>query len=207
MKIRNVLLFTGGLLLTLAFSVSAQWMRGGQPGWGGGGFCRMMDVSPHPIDPASLPEPDSLGAKILKHQCTQCHGLVAPSQHAVQDWPRIVERMDRRMRLMGQRRMMMHYPIKPLTPAEKQALLDYLGKYAFHAVAPESLAGGAGAAAAYVNVCSRCHALPDPAAHTAEEWRGIVDRMANNMSDLGMEPMTAQQKKEIVTYLQGQGQH
>ncbi len=172
-------------------------------------MCRMMDVSPQPVDPASIPEPKSLGAQILKGQCTQCHGLVSPGQHAAQDWPMIVDRMDRRMQMMAQGRMgMMRHSIEPMTPAEKMALIDYLGKYSFQAANPEMLSGEQGTAVdTYINVCSRCHALPDPAAHDSEEWLLVVDRMANNMNNLGMDPMTTEQKKEIVTYLQDQVQN
>lgn len=211
MKTLYVLLIFGCLLLSLSLPVSAQWMGGGrgQSGWWGGGMCRMMDVSPQPVDPASLPEPKSLGAQLLKNQCTQCHGLIAPGQHAAQDWPAIVDRMDRRMHMMAQRHMgMMRHAIEPLTPAEKQTLLDYLDKYSFQAADPEDLAGKRGTAAdVYIDVCSRCHALPDPNGHSAEEWTAVVDRMASNMTNLGMESMTTEQKKEIVTYLQGQARN
>jgi len=207
MKAICVLLLTGCLILAPVVCVSAQWMGGrGQSGWWGGGMCRMMDVSPQPADPASLPEPNSPGSQLLNGKCTQCHGLVVPGQHAAQDWPAIVDRMDRRMRMMSQRHMgMMRQAIEPLTQAEKQVLQDYLGKHSFQAATPESLAGEQGTAVdTYVNVCSRCHALPDPAAHTREEWASVVDRMASNMSNMGMGPMTSEQRKEIVTYLQDQ---
>lgn len=208
MKSKKIVSLTVFLLLAVTFPVTAQWMGGGtgQSNWWGGGMCRMMDVSPNPVDPANLPEQNSLGAQILKSQCTQCHGLVAPGQHAAQDWPAIVDRMNRRMQMMARGGMgMMRHNVESLTSAEKQALLDYLSKHSFQAADSESLTAEQGTAAeAYINVCSRCHALPDPVAHTAEEWTTVVDRMANNMSNLGMEPMTTEQRKEIVTYLQGQ---
>ena len=172
-------------------------------------MCRMMDVSPQPVDPESFPEPKSLGAQILKNQCTQCHGLVSPGQHAAQDWPMIVDRMDRRMQMMSRRHMgMMRHSIVPLTSAEKMALIDYLSKHSFQAADPEGLSGKQGKEVdAYFDVCSRCHALPDPTAHTAEEWTTVVNRMSNNMTNLGMEPMSTEQKKQIVTYLQDQTQN
>lgn len=211
MKTLNVCLITGCLLLTFTMSVSAQWMGGGrgQSGWWGGGMCRMMDVSPQPVDPSTLPEPNSLGAQILKNQCTQCHGLVAPGQHAAQDWPMIVDRMDRRMQMMAQRHMgMMRHSIEPLTPAEKQVLVDYLDQHSFQAADLEALSDEQGTTVdAYVDVCSRCHALPDPAAHSAEEWTTVVNRMANNMANLGMERMTTEQREEIVAYLQYQARN
>jgi cytochrome c5 len=208
MKTLCTLFISGCLLLTLSLSVSAQWMGGGrgQTGWWGGGMCRMMDVSPQPVAPASLLEPNSLGAQLLKNQCTQCHGLVAPGKHAAQDWPAIVDRMDRRMQMMAQGNMgMMRHSIELLTSAEKQALLGYLGKHSFLAADSKSLADEQGTTVdAYINVCSRCHALPDPTAHNAKEWATVVTRMTNNMMNLGMEPMTAEQRKEILTYLQDQ---
>lgn len=208
MKSNKVAYVTVFLLLAVTSPVAAQWMGGGmgQSNWWGGGMCRMMDVSPQPVDPANLPEQNSLGAQILKNQCTQCHGLVSPSQHATQDWPMIVDRMDRRMQMMAERHMgMIRHSIEPMTSAEKQALLNYLSEYSFQAANHEMLSGEQGPAVdTYVNVCSRCHALPNPAAHTAEEWAGVIERMEKNMMNLGMEPMTTGQKREIVTYLQDQ---
>jgi cytochrome c2 len=169
-------------------------------------MCRMMDVTSQPVDPASLPEPKSLGAQLLQNQCTQCHGLVAPGQHAVQDWPTIVDRMDRRMQMMSRGRMgMMRQSIQPLTSAERQALLDYLQRHAFQAANLDTLSHSQSPAGqAFINACSRCHALPDPAAHTPREWAGVVDRMEMNMANMGMGPMDAKQKTEILTYLKEQ---
>lgn len=189
-----------------ALPLAAQWMGGpgSHSGWWGGGMCRMMDVTSRPVNPASLPEPKSLGAQVLQNQCTQCHGLVAPGQESARDWPAIVDRMDRRMQMMSHGRMgMMRHSIQPLTPAERQALLDYLQRYAFHAVQPETLPQGkTSAAQAYINGCSRCHALPDPAAHSSGEWPGVVKRMEANMANMGMTPYPPQQEKEILAYLQ-----
>jgi len=207
MKILSIMVGACMILITGALPLAAQWMGapGRHSGWWGGGMCRMMDVTPRPVDPASLPEPESLGAQLLRNQCTQCHGLVAPGQHAVQDWPAIVDRMDRRMQMMAQGRMgMMRHSIKPLTSAEGQALLDYLQRHSFQAANPETLAQGQGPSAqAFIDGCSRCHALPDPAAHTSQEWAGVVDRMEGNMADMGMGPLPSQQKIEILAYLQG----
>ena len=33
--------------------------------------------------------------------------------------------------------------------------------------------------------CSQCHVLPDPKQHTADEWPGVVERMAQNMKTMG----------------------
>ena len=194
------------VLLTVTQPVTARRMSDyrGHSNWWGGGMCRMMDVSPQPVDPASLPEPNSLGAKLLKDQCTQCHGLVTPGQHASQDWPAIVNRMERRMKMMAHgRRGMMRQSIEQLTPAEKQALLSYLQQHSFKAANLETMAQELTAAATtYIDVCSRCHALPDPSAHAPQAWEAVVERMNINMENLGMAPLTPMQKKEIMAYLQ-----
>jgi len=194
------------VLVVGVLPLSAQWMggQGRHSGWWGGRMCRMMDVTAQPVDPASLPEPASLGAQLLKNQCTQCHGLVSPGQHAIQDWPVIVDRMDRRMQMMTHGRMgMVRNSIQALTSAEKQALLDYLQKHAFQAANPDALAKEQNPTVnSYIDICSRCHALPDPGAHTPQEWTAVVNRMEKNMNNMGMGPIVAEQKEEILTYLQ-----
>lgn len=210
MRILSVTVVSILLFLTAALPTLAQWMGGprGHSSCRGGCMCRMMDVTSQPVDPASLPEPSSLGAQLLKNQCTQCHGLVAPGQHAVQDWPSVIDRMDRRMQMMSHGGMgMMRHDVQPLTPAEKQALLDYLQKHAFQAVAPEALSQAQGASAqAYIDACSRCHALPDPEARTSQEWKKVVERMESNMANQGLEPLAPEQRSEILAYLQSRPQ-
>jgi hypothetical protein len=127
----SLTLMMATFLTALAIAPPAlAWMGGGMDRgmMRGGGMCRMMDVTPQPVDPANLPEPSSTGAQVLKSKCTQCHGLISPRQHASQDWPYIVDRMDRRMRMMagGGMGMMMRSDIQPLTQDEKNTLLSYL---------------------------------------------------------------------------------
>jgi len=179
-------------------------MMGGMMGWRGG-MCRMMDVTTQPVDPASLPQPNSPGAKILQSKCVQCHGLVSPQQEAAQDWPYIVDRMDRRMRMMagGGMGMMMRSGIQPLIPEEKATLLAYLQANAFQAMKPSAIPDSQKPGAqAFTQVCSMCHALPDPAAHSPEEWKEVVSRMAGNMEKMGYGPLAPEQKQAILSYLE-----
>lgn len=184
----------------------AQWMGGGMgPGMMSGRMCRMMDITTQPVDPASLPEPGSAGARILQTKCIQCHGLVSPRQEAAQDWPYIVDRMDRRMSMMarGGMGMMMRSNIQPLSPEEKSSLLAYLQGNAFKGMSPTALPGGdEPGAQAFAQACSRCHALPDPSAHTAVEWESVVGRMAGNMGKMGYGSLAPEQIKAILGYLQ-----
>lgn len=53
----------------------------------------------------------------------------------------------------------------------------------------------------FKETCSQCHALSDPALHTAQEWRAVVERMRGDMRTMGREIVTEEEKKEIVSYL------
>ncbi len=196
------------LIALAAAPAFARWMGGGMDGRGtwGGGMCRMMDVTPQPVDPAALPEPESAGAGVLKTKCTQCHGLVSPKQHASQDWPYIVDRMDRRMRMMSRGGMgMMRNTITPLSGEEKNALIRYLQTNAFQALDPGALPeGGKPGAQSFAQVCSRCHALPNPNAHSPQEWQAVVERMGTNMENMGFGPLAPERKAEILSYLKEQ---
>src|SRR5262245_11366844 len=69
-----------------------------------------------------------------------------------------------------------------------------------------------------VTYCVQCHNLPNPAMHHAAKWPGIVDRMVprmegkGNMGTLmsemmaGVKAPSAAEKKEMVAYLQRNGQ-
>ena len=204
----------GSLILMMAIPLTAlatspalaQWMGGGMDRgmMRGGGMCRMMDVTPQPVDPANLPEPSSTGAQVLKSKCTQCHGLISPRQHASQDWPYIVDRMDRRMRMMagGGMGMMMRSDIQPLTQDEKNTLLSYLQQNAFRAMETSNLPdSGAPEAQQFKRICSQCHALPDPSAYSPEQWKSIVARMSGNMENMGFGSLAPEQREAILEYL------
>jgi len=44
----------------------------------------------------SLPEPDSVGAKLLKKYCSNCHGVPQPDIHKKNEWRNVVYRMNTR---------------------------------------------------------------------------------------------------------------
>ncbi len=49
--------------------------------------------------------------------------------------------------------------------------------------------------------CSLCHKPPMPSAHTALEWRHVVERMNLHKAQQGMEVMGKVEKTQVLTYL------
>lgn len=64
---------------------------------------------------------------------------------------------------------------------------------------PDNQSAGAKTFARY---CQQCHALPDPAQHTAAEWPKVVERMRGNMRSMGKEIANDQDAQLITDYLQ-----
>jgi hypothetical protein len=69
----------------------------------------------------SLPDPDSLGARVFAARCGGCHRVYAPRSMTAEMW-RV--QMDRMRALFAQR------GIPWLSPADEQAVLDYLTAHA-----------------------------------------------------------------------------
>ncbi len=63
---------------------------------------------------------------------------------------------------------------------------------------------GEAAVTLFTSTCSRCHALPNPAQHTAQDWPVVVKRMRRNMRRFGTAVMSDEQEREIVSYLQSE---
>lgn len=167
---------------------------------------RMMgDVLPPGIDPALLPEPRSKGARLLGRYCAQCHNLPGPGRHTAQEWPAVVHRMNQRMQMMSGHGMMgmMMGQVEAPSERELQSILDYLQAHAQRPIDPTrypELATAAGRA--FQTACARCHALPDPQQHTAEEWPGVVARMTKNMAVMGKTVPDEKALGEIIGFLQ-----
>jgi hypothetical protein len=68
-----------------------------------------------------LPEPDSPGARILKENCSKCHGAPGPAVHTAEEWPNVIYRMQEHRRMTG-------YSL--IVPDELELLLDYLKRHA-----------------------------------------------------------------------------
>lgn len=180
-----------GLFLVLVGILGLAFMKGIGSVPGRMGRSHMMewmqhnfaDLLPPGIDPSLLPEPDSQGARLLQHYCSQCHALPSPALHVSAEWPAVVVRMQRRMRMMSHHRMMMRGRVSVPSQAELQSILAYLQRYAQQPmdVASYEQALKTPEGRAFVSVCSRCHALPSPRQHSAAEWPGVIQRMKDHM--------------------------
>lgn len=186
-------------------------------GDGGSGppMMRMMGQQsmelPEGIPESELPESDSRGARLTARFCSQCHGVPSPRRHAAEDWGASARRMFRRMDHMqhmgGMGGMMgggMHdrmMDVEAPTAAEERAIVAYLRDHAMPGARAEALPGGEGRET-FGRVCSRCHALPDPAQHTAEEWPAVVERMRGHMQRMDVQGISDAEAERIVRYLQ-----
>jgi hypothetical protein len=83
---------------------------------------------------------------------------------------------------------------------ERVALLGYLEENALR-VSGATLPAGTGRDD-FALICSRCHALPDPWIHSADDWPAVFMRMERNMERMNVDAATPQEATRILTYLQ-----
>ena len=55
---------------------------------------------------------------------------------------------------------------------------------------------------AFHHRCTSCHRTPDPSMHGPAGWDSVVTRMAGWMQSAGVMPMQAEERREIVRFLQ-----
>lgn len=163
---------------------------------------------PSGIPPEQLPAPESRGARLLADYCSQCHGIPSPRRHSAEDWEASARRMFRRMDHMehmgGGMMGRMHGrrgDVRSPTAYERRAILAYLRDHAMASAEGEALPVGEGRER-FRTVCTRCHALPDPDQHTAEEWPAVVQRMRENMREMEVAEPSDEEAAAIVRYLQ-----
>lgn len=142
-------------------------------------------ILPPAMEPGSLPEPQSEGARLTVRYCVQCHHLVNPAMHTPERWKSVVERMVWRMRgngNMGELMKEMMAQVRAPADTEMTTLLSYLQKHGQKEIDPHHPALATPAGRAFSIACSQCHALPDPQQHTAREWPIVVERMKRHMA-------------------------
>jgi cytochrome c5 len=170
---------------------------------------RMMTgfVPPLGMTPENLPDPESTGARLVGRYCAQCHDLPSPRYKTAEQWPAVYERMLQRMRMMGGGMMgggmMMGTRIDAPGDSESRVLLAYLRAQGMREARPEELAAGPSKErAVFREVCSRCHALPSPSLHSAEDWAGVIARMEGNMRLMNRPAVEPHQREAILRFLQ-----
>jgi cytochrome c5 len=152
-------------------------------------------LPPPGISAADLPDPESRGAQLVAGYCGQCHNIPSPQMHSATDWPGIARRMWLRMELLPATQ-----DVKVPTAAERFAILDYLTADALK-VSGANLPAAPGRDS-FSQICSRCHALPDPKVHSREDWPTVFARMERNMERMKVPPPTREQTSDILLYLQ-----
>lgn len=152
-------------------------------------------LPPPGISAADLPDPNSTGAKLIGTYCGQCHNVPSPQMHSATDWPSVARRMWLRMELLPP-----SLGVKVPTMAERFALLDYMTANALR-VSGATLPSGPGRET-FAQVCSRCHALPDPRVHSRADWPTVFARMEQNMARMQVPPPSREQATDLLLYLQ-----
>lgn len=154
-----------------------------------------IGLPPPGIGANDLPDPGSAGANLMATYCAQCHDLPSPAMHSATDWPGVVRRMWLRMERLPSGRQ-----IQVPDEGGRAAMLGYLITNALK-VSGSSLPPGRGRAE-FALVCSRCHALPDPRVHSAQDWLAVYLRMERNMERMNVSAPSQAQTGEILAYLQ-----
>jgi cytochrome c5 len=194
-----ILLFCGWFALAMiATDAAAQGGMMHKDGMGGmmrGGGAQLPELLP-----SQLPDPKSEGAELTVRYCAQCHNLPSPATHNAEEWREVMSRMNGYM--SGHMRPHGMMKIRRPTAEEQEALLQYLQQHALRTFSGQSLPeSGSPGAERYKTVCMRCHALPDPSLHTAEEWPAVVERMRRNMKVMGKPVINDTERNEISDYL------
>ena len=154
-----------------------------------------IGLPPAGVAPGDLPDPTSRDAQLVVKYCAQCHSLPAPTAHSATDWPSVARRMWLRTEWLPE-----SLGVRVPTNAERYEMLQYLTGNALK-VSGTTLPEGRGREA-FSQICSRCHALPDPRVHSKADWAIVFARMERNMERMKVAPPTAQQTEQILDYLQ-----
>lgn len=159
---------------------------------------------PPGINPVNLPDPQSTSAQLLAQYCTQCHELPGPGMHIAEEWLSVVDRMNRRMRMMSDRGMMrIMDDVKAPTDNELQTIVAYLQRHAQKPMDKTKYTDlNTPPGKSFDAMCSQCHALPDPKQHTFAEWPSVVERMTQNMKMMGKPIPDRETLETIVEYMQ-----
>ncbi len=184
--LRTLALFLTLLLAPPVAAHAADEASAARKRWEDSPYGPMLErILPPGFEAAMLPQPGSPGALLAQRYCVQCHNLPNPAMHHAQKWPPVFERMVLRMEgrgNMGRLMADMMAGVSAPTADEARVLVRYLRVNAMVPLDPKKIPEvNAPAGDAFRLACGQCHALPDPARHTAKEWAMVVARMQKNM--------------------------
>lgn len=173
-------------------------------------------LPPSNFEASSLPDQGSRGAVLLQTYCQRCHWIPAPQMHAADEWPVLVRRMVLRAQTLQERMggPMTEEMLGDLlmagmasadvpTSEEVDSMVAYLQAHAMPTAEPGSLGTGP-EAEFFRQICSQCHEVPAPDAHTPQEWGEVVSRMRMNAVLMDAPPMSAEDVDRVVAYLREQ---
>jgi hypothetical protein len=85
-------------------------------------------------------------------------------------------------------------------PRERVVILNYLLENAL-VVTRAELPAGPGRSLFAAN-CARCHELPDPSQHSANDWPAVVIRMRQHMVQMLRQSPPQSEVQEVILYLE-----
>jgi cytochrome c5 len=202
----------GIFTLSLFFTVPATAQMMGGSMMGGRRMCDTTKRMPKTgVKPEDLPAPGSMQAKTYAKFCSQCHLLPDPKGNSAKGWEKLVERMDKKMRMMSHmrdgimgvmNRIMGREMMEVMNAAEKSIIIEYLGENGLKTLdrtkfdsidTPEYKT--------YEQACSTCHDLPDPSVHTESEWPKIVQKMKEKMGEMGVDLPSSEEERLLLKFL------
>jgi len=154
-------------------------------------------IIPEGLSGREIPDADSRGGKFFSMYCSQCHNLPNPAMYSSDEWPEVFERMAGHAQTI---RGSMKGIILPSVD-EKREIISYLQKHGLKAIPENDPSLRSSEAFQFVWFCSTCHAAPDPASHTTDEWRDVVKRMDGYRKDWGRSSMTSAEMDQILEFL------
>ncbi len=161
---------------------------------------------PQGIDPQLLPNKNSQSAQTFIKYCSQCHRVPGPGLHTSAQWPSVIERMNKRMKMMSQDMMMMN--IKAPTEKELALITEYVTQNAQQAMTIDEIAKiNSTNGEKFKQVCAQCHALPNPAKYPKSAWPSIIKRMRANMLNMGKTPPDENTTNAILNFLVTQAKY
>lgn len=186
------------LIMLLAITTMAPAITQASHSFGGLDMCALYpEVMPPGMPLDQLPQAKSQGAAVLQNYCSQCHMLPGPGRHTADEWPAVFKRMVTLMDVSNRFSGLLGN-IKVPDATEQAQLLAYLQNNSLKAMTTKPAGLGA---ASYETYCTGCHALPDPAQHTASEWSDVLHRMQRNMQIMRFKPPSADNLMQIQLYL------